>query len=226
MSFTVTIDSRESRCNVPGWLLRLGYQTEVAELPVGDYRINDVAVVERKAANDFAISVMDGRLWAQAELLTSSFQHAVIVVEGDLSTVHSGIEPESLAGALSALVVFYKLPVIVVRDEEATARLIGRLGKHVTEGLGYEIPLRVAKPKHDGGLAQYLVEGLPGVGAETARRLIQHFGAPGNVFAASLDELLQVKGVGAKTAAGIRAALDFAPTSFRGTKGAPTGTRK
>ena len=31
MSFIITVDSRESRSGVPGWLLRLGYQTEVAQ---------------------------------------------------------------------------------------------------------------------------------------------------------------------------------------------------
>lgn len=222
MSLIVTVDHRESRCAVPSWLNRLGFQTEVAELPVGDYRIGDKVAIERKDANDFALSVMDGRLFGQAELLASTFPNCAIVVEGDLSSVYSKIEPEALAGALSALVVFFQMPVITVRDEEATARLIGRLGKHATEGLGYEIALRTSKPKHDGGLAQYLVEGLPGVGAETARRLLQHFGSPGNVFAAGANELQQVKGIGAKTATGIRAALDYAPSSFRSTKSSTT----
>ncbi len=219
MAPTIIIDSRESRCNVPAWLNHLGFQTEVAELPIGDYRIGDDLAIERKDANDFALSVMDGRLWGQAEMLASTFRHSVVVVEGDLSAIHSMIEPEALAGALSALVIFFQMPVITVRDEEATARLIGRLGKHVTEGLGYEIGLRTGKPKHDGGLAQYLVEGLPGVGAETARRLIQHFGSASRVFGASKDELQQVRGIGAKTASGIRSALEYTPTSFRSTKG-------
>lgn len=221
MSLLITVDSRESRCNVPTWLNRFGFQTEIAELPVGDYRIGDDLAIERKDANDFALSVMDGRLFGQAELLASTFQHTAVIVEGDLADIYSRIEPEALAGALSSLVIFFRIPVITVRNEEATARLIGRLGKHATEGLGYEIALRAGKPKHDGGLAQYLVEGLPGVGAETARRLIQHFGSASRVFGASKDELQQVRGIGAKTASGIRSALEYTPTSFRSTKGRP-----
>lgn len=218
MTVCITVDSRESRCGVPGWLSRLGYQTETAELPVADYRVGDLLGVERKTAQDFVASVLDGRLFGQAELLTCSFGHAAIIVEGSLASVRASVEPEALAGAMSALVVFFRVPIITVEDEEAAARLIGRLARHVTDGLGYEIPLRVNKPKHDGGMAQYLVEGLPGVGAETARRLLRHFGSPACVFAASVPELQEVKGVGAKTALNIRAALNHAPTSFLETK--------
>ena len=93
--------------------------------------------------------------------------------------------------------------------------------KHATQGLGYEIPLRSNKPKFDGGAALFLVEGLPGVGPEMARKLITHFGTPAKVFAAAADELRQVKGVGPKTIASIHGALNSAPTSFRTTKTAP-----
>lgn len=67
-------------------------------------------------------------------------------------------------------------------------------------------------------MSQYLVEGLPGVGPETARKLISHFGSARDVFAASVTELRACKGIGPMTAEGITAALDLVPTSFRVTK--------
>lgn len=56
------------------------------------------------------------------------------------------------------------MPVLVVPGPEQTARLLARMVRHATEGLGYEIPLRAKKQRPDGAMAQYLVEGLPGVG--------------------------------------------------------------
>lgn len=217
----IIIDSRETRSEVPRWLERLGVATGQAEMQVGDYMVADAFLVERKAANDFALSIMDGRLFGQAELLASNEARGMIVVEGSLAEINSAIDPEALAGALSALVVFFEMPVITVPGPEQTARLLARLARHVTEGLGYEIPLR-KKPKFDGSLAQFLVEGLPGVGPETARKLIGHFGTPRQVFAASAADLQQVKGIGGKTAASIQTALDARPTGYRSTK---TGTR-
>lgn len=45
-----------------------------------------------------------------------------------------------------------------------------------------------------------------------------HFGCARAVLAATEAELMQCKGVGAKTAAAIAAALDSRPVSFRSTK--------
>lgn len=55
---------------------------------------------------------------------------------------------------------------------------------------------------------------LPEVGAVTARRLLEKFGSPENVFSASKDELLQVEKIGEKVANAIiqkRQTIDAAP---------------
>ncbi|HEY0176759.1 MAG TPA: helix-hairpin-helix domain-containing protein, partial [Pedobacter sp.] len=44
---------------------------------------------------------------------------------------------------------------------------------------------------------------IPGVGAVTARSLLEYFGDPETVFKASHSRLISVSGIGNKTAAGI-----------------------
>jgi Fanconi anemia group M protein len=161
---------------------------------------------------------MNGHLFNQAEFLASYADQPFIILEGNLDKIYSLIEPESVAGAISALLVIYGISVVLSPNIDETARLIGRMIKHATQGLGYEIPLRTNKPKYNGGTAMYLVEGLPGVGPEMARKLINHFGTPAKVFAADTSELRKVKGVGPKTIACIHAALNTAPTGIRTTK--------
>jgi Fanconi anemia group M protein len=81
--------------------------------------------------------------------------------------------------------------------------------KHAIEGLGYEIALRAGKPKDRVPQAQYLVEGLPGIGPGTAKKLLAHFGSAHAVFTAGPDQLKQVPGVGAKTITAVREVLEF-----------------
>jgi len=221
MPTTLYVDSREKRSAIASRLLDLGYAVRTRKLSVGDYALPGKFVIERKEANDFATSIMSGHLFAQAELLASHRDRPVIVLEGSLDEIYSSIDPEAVAGAISTLLLFYGIAVAPSTSTDATARLIGRMIRHSTQGLGYEIPLRRNKPSFDGGLALYLVEGLPGVGPEMARKLIKHFGSPVKVFAAGVDELRVVKGAGPKTIAAIHGALHTAPTSIRSTRGAP-----
>ncbi len=220
-SLSLFADSREKRSGIAARLSLLGFSVRTKKLPVGDYSLPGKFIVERKEANDFVTSIMNGHLFHQAELLASHADRPFLILEGNLDEIYSAIDPESVAGAISALLLFYGIPIAPSPDVDTTARLIGRLIKHATYGLGYEIPLRTNKPLFDSGTALYLIEGLPGVGPSMARKLLGHFGTPARVFAASANELRGVKGVGPKSISAILAALYTAPSAIRTTKTAP-----
>ena len=192
------------------------------ELAAGDYQIGDV-LLERKSANDLAASILDGRLFPQAEALSSAAARPMLLIEGDIRAIASRMHEDALPGAISALALYWHVNILWAPDGPSVARLLERMWRHTNVGLGYEVPLRVRKPaaKADGALAQYLVEGLPGVGPETARRLVQHFGTARAVFRATPQQLRECQGVGPKTAESIAGALDLEPTAFRHTKRPP-----
>jgi len=215
------VDSQEKRSGVGPRLSRMGFFVRTKKLPAGDYALPGSFLIERKEANDFVTSIMNGHLFHQAELLASQVDRPLMILEGSLDEIYSAIDPESIAGAMSALVLFYGITILPSPDVDGTARLIGRLLRHATRGLGYEIPMRTDKPRYDSEAALFLVEGLPGVGPGMARKLLQHFGTPSRVFAASANELRAAKGVGPTTTASILGALHTAPTAFRSTKSAP-----
>jgi Fanconi anemia group M protein len=220
---TLIVDSRETNSGIMQRLSSLGTVFERRELPYGDFQIGNI-LIERKRDQDFEASIKDGRLFGQIEIMASNSDNPVLIIEGDLSSVGAGLHVDSIPGALSAIAVYWPgFKIIPTIDNMATARLLSRMLKHMTEGLGYEIPLRVAKPtaKHDGSQVQYLVEGLPGVGPLVARKLITHFGSARKVFCASVEELCSVKGIGEKTAIAIVNALEASPTSFNSTKNSP-----
>jgi ERCC4-type nuclease len=214
-----TIDSRETNSGMPGLLREAGIEFAMEEMAAGDYQFGDY-LIERKSVNDLAASILDGRLFAQAEAISLASPRPMFLIEGDLARVPNQLHEDSLVGAISALTVFFHAQVVSTPDTRSSARLLARMFQHSTKGLGYEISTRIAKPRlnPDGALSQYLVSGLPGVGPELARKLLAHFGTSRAVFAASEEELRQCKGVGPKSAEAIRAALDMRPTSYRTTK--------
>lgn len=204
---TITADSRETRSGIPAKLEKLpGVTLHQAEMSSGDYLLAPGVAVERKAASDFVISLLEGRLFEQLARLVIEHERVIILVEGDIYATRSAIAPEALDGALSYLALLSGASLIHSPSVARTPYLLHRMATHLQHGLGYLIPVRTSKPKGPAA-ALYLLEGLPGVGPNLARVLLEHFGSPRAVFSASRESLLQVKGLGAKTADGILAAL-------------------
>lgn len=197
---TIHVDKGESRSGMAERLARIpGVTVDVVDLLSGDYAIADKVGVERKAASDFVASIMDGRLFGQLELLKTEYETGVVLIEGDLRSVRSAIEPVALDGALSYLALLSGIQVLQAVDAAHTAALLHRMALHTTHGLGYELPLRSGKPKTNASWQQYFLEGLPGVGPAMAKTLLAHFGSPHAVVTASTEDLRKVKGVGQRT---------------------------
>ena len=95
----ITADSRESRSGIALKLQGLpGVSLEQAELTSGDYLIGAGVAVERKAATDFVISLMEGRLFDQLARMAIEHERAIILVEGNIYETRSAISPEALDG--------------------------------------------------------------------------------------------------------------------------------
>lgn len=205
----IIVDSRESRSGVAQMLQQLGAEVVQAELECGDYILAEGLGVERKAAVDFVASILDRRIFSQAALMKQTFARPFIVVEGDVHSTRSAITEEALLGALSYLSVIEGIQIVHTRSTSQTAAMLMTMRRHAVDGLGYEIALRGAKPKDRAVQVSYLVEGLPGIGPTSARKLLAHFGTASRVLTAQVEELRAVPGVGPKTAAVIREVLDL-----------------
>lgn len=220
---TLIVDSRETNSGIMKMLTEAGVPFRSEQLACGDYKTGPY-LIERKAVSDLVISIMDGRLFEQAEAICGAAERPMLLIEGDLRQHRSQLSEESLLGAISSITVFWGIQLVALPDAMTTSRFVARLHQHVTKGLGYEIATRVAKPKiapPDGALSQYLVCGLPGVGPELARKLLLHFGSAQAVFMADEEALRKCKGCGAITAQKIVQALKMRPTTFRSTVNSP-----
>lgn len=180
-----------------------GFELRRALMPLGDYLIGQDTLVERKTTRDFALSVIDGRLFDQAYRLVTRADNAFLVVEGLSFQTDLQVDLNALRGALITLAQTFRLPVLRTRDQADTAWTFARLFEQRQRLGSHSGPLRAGSPRRLRTRKERVLRALPGVGVETARRLLDHFGSVRAVIAASADELQQVPGVGPKRAASL-----------------------
>ena len=120
---TVYIDHRESRSTLPGYLNGLGFQTVFTQLPVGDLRLSERVLIERKTARDLLESVKSGRLLSQSRSLSASAQRPLLLVETGGEAQYS-VHPNAVLGALAHITLDLGLPVMMVKGPLEAAHFI------------------------------------------------------------------------------------------------------
>jgi ERCC4-type nuclease len=193
---------------------------EIARLEVGDYRVERRVVVERKTVVDFVASLIDGRLFQQAAALALTPERAVLALEGpDQEWRDTGVRREALQGALITIGVFYGVAILHSDAPEETARLLVYLGRQAQRTAQGGLPRPGYRPKGKRARQLFLLQGLPGVGPARAARLLERFGSVQAVMTASADDLATVDGIGEKTAAKMRWAVQEPVVNYVATPG-------
>lgn len=211
----------DDRENAGGVITALRAQAEavnlmVQRLPVGDFAVEENFLVERKTLRDFAASVVDARLFRQAEKLSRSGRRGILILEGTASAADgAGVTREALQGALITVSVFYGLAVLRARDAGEAARLLVYLGRQAQRFARQAFHRAGYRPKGKRARQLFVLQGLPGVGPGRAESLLTRFGSVENVARASAAELAEVAGIGSATAAKIRWIVAEEPGGYR-----------
>lgn len=205
---TVEIDHREPS-GFEAFLAQVENLTvERVHLPIGDFRVNGRIIIERKTVLDFAGSVQSGHVFDQAQRM--GFEPdaiGVVVIEGDVFRGRTGMLASAVTGAITCLSFVQRMTVVNTINQEHTSFLVAKLAQHDRNGLGYALPLHKDKPTALIDAQRYLLESVNGVSGGLSDALLRHFGTVQAVFNATEKELLQVKGVGPKTAKRLRDVL-------------------
>jgi len=202
------IDEREKKSGIPDLLRAVGVNIELKNLPVGDYIVAPETVVERKSIQDFISSVFDGRLFDQCNRLKEHFEHPIILMEGNVDQIEDLTEnPLVFYGAISSVVLDFKIPIIPTPNASHTAKLLIAMCTRQENKKG---PFLKKIKKSDDLQKQQLsvLCSLPGVGEKLATRMLERFGSPNNTLKASYTELSKIKGMGESRALKIRKMLD------------------
>ncbi len=198
----VFVDQREIRSHVAHALEKLGMDVALATLEVGDYVVSDRVGIERKTAEDFLSTFLDGRdLFSQVSDLVRAYERPLLIIEGEGLYTARQVHPNVIRGVLAAITIDFRVPIIFSRDEEDTAALISVIAKREQLDSKREINLHGKKTASTLKEQQeYLVSAISEIGPVVARNLLRHFGSVERIMAASREELMKVELVGPKTA--------------------------
>jgi ERCC4-type nuclease len=209
----VVADHREADGGVVEALRQIpDVQVTVARLAVGDYLVENRCLFERKSLVDFAASIKDGRLFAQAHRLAAAPQLAAIILEGRAADlVGSQMRREALQGAILSLSLIFGLPVLRSLEPAETARLMLYAAQQLRRCGQGAVANHGVRPKSKRKRQLRVLQSLPAIGPRRAEQLLASFGSVQAVVIADAQALQTVDGIGAKTAAAIREVLQDAP---------------
>ena len=205
----ITADDRECKSEVINMLSEIeNVDVSIRRLSVGDYQIGSRVIVERKTIKDFAVSIVDGRLFKQMIRLANPISMGVLILEGTTSdTVDLGMTRASMQGALIMVSLILGIPVLRSKDPSETARLIVYIGRQIDSMARGGVQRHGYRPKNKRKTQLFILQGLPGVGPERAGRLLDSFGSVEAAISASSSELQSVDGIGKSIADKIKWAV-------------------
>ncbi len=206
----ITVDTREQNSQVVQEISREDIKINTSQLSIGDYIVSEETAVERKSVDDFLESLMDGRLFSQVRSLSESYQHPVMILEGQDLFERRNIDDNAIYGALTSLACDFRLSILPSEDGKETARLLSSMVKREAKDKS-STATRTRKDKRSMSTMEtkkFILEGLPSVSGTLADRLLDHFGSVRAVFTADKEELEEVKGIGPSTAEKILSVIE------------------
>ncbi len=194
----IIVDYREKNSLVASSLVELGFEVEFRELKVADYIVNNVAV-ERKTISDFVNSIIDRRIIRQLEEL-KQYENRLLIIEGieeqelysdDADIDKRLIHPNAVRGFLLSVTIKHKIPVILTKNYEDTARYLAVLARKKEKESSLNVTKKSLNKKER---LQFILEGFPGIGPKTAKKLLQHFKTIKAISNSSVEEIAKVIG--------------------------------
>lgn len=190
----IIADYREKNSLVISELVEKNIEVEFQNLPVADYIIKETAV-ERKTVSDFLGSMISKRLSNQLEEL-KQYPKNLLVIEGIeeqelYSDKEDGINGNAVRGFLLSIVLEYKVPIIFTKDYRDTATFFYLLAKKQKKETSIRASKRAFSKEEQ---LQYIMEGFPGIGPKTAKKLLENYRSIKNIINTDKEELKKILG--------------------------------
>ncbi len=193
----IIVDKREKNSLVIAELVEKKIDIELKQLAVADYLINDIAI-ERKTVSDFITSMLNKRLIRQLQEL-KQYPKQILIIEGieeqDLynDKAEQGIHANAIRGMLLSIILEFKIPIILTKNYKDTVNFLIVLKKR-QERKPKEISLNATKKARNiAEQQQFILEGFPGIGPSTAKKLLKHFKTIKKVINATDKQLKKAK---------------------------------
>ena len=192
------------------------FEVTVTRLKLGDYLLDGRFLFERKTAADLAASIISARLFSQALRLATSPVRPAFIIEGtEHELARTGMSWESLQGALISVAFFWGIPVLRTRSPEESVRTMLFTAQQGRTRALSALPHAGYRPRGKRARQRYILQGLPGIGPERARRVLAHFSNVEAVMTANAETLCAVHGIGKDTAEKLRWSVEESQIKYR-----------
>ena len=191
----IIVDYREKNCLIPYELIDLGIEVEFKELKIGDYVAGNI-IIERKTISDFISSMLNKRIFSQIEDL-KQFENKLLIIEGieerELynDNNETGVNANAIRGLLLSITLKHKIPIIFTKNSEDTAKYLFILLNKKENEMSLNAKKKARNKKEQ---LQFILEGFPGIGPKTAKKLLKEFKSIKNITNASEEELRNILG--------------------------------
>ncbi len=191
----IIADYREKNSLVISELIGLGVEIEFKVLKVADFISKEVAI-ERKTVNDFIYSLINKRLFKQLEEIKQYPKYFLIVEGIEEQELYNdyleGINGNAIRGMILSIILKYQVPIIFTKDEKDTAAFINVLARKQTKKHFSLNPKK--KSLNPQEQKQFILEGFPGIGPATAKKLLKEFKSIRGVINAPIENLKKIIG--------------------------------
>ncbi|VVB80728.1 3'-flap repair endonuclease Xpf [uncultured archaeon] len=195
----IIVDTREKQSLVAANLVEKNAKISFETLEIGDYLIDEIAI-ERKTFKDFQGSIVNKRL---AEQLTNlkKYKKCFLILEGFIYNYQDSILHENaIRGMVLSVSLEFGVPIIYTENEEDTAKFLITLAKKFDKPKT-DISLRQKKPEMTfEEKKQFVLEGFPGIGPTTAKRLLEKYKTLENIFKQKKESLEEIDSIDDKKA--------------------------
>ncbi len=213
----IWVDYRERGSGIISALRKIGSRFEVKTLKVGDYIVDGHVFIERKTSRDFIVSLKTGRLFKQINELNKQGQRRLLIIEGLPLTLVGGASSRAINGALVAIAVSWRLPILYSECPAETAAILIRIEKQIIKSSDHQPRKTYWRKKSSRYPVQKkkILESMPLIGPHLANELLDNFGTLEKIFSASEKDLVKVKGIGIGKAGKIRDILKEEKTRYK-----------
>lgn len=189
----IIVDFRERNSLVPTELIAKGVKIKFKQLKIGDYVIGKT-IIERKTFSDLISSMINKRIFKQAEELKKFNQRLIIIENYDLENL-SRIHENALRGLILSLTLKYNLPIIFTKNSNETAKYLELIARKKEKEISLNTLRKNLTKKEQ---LQFVVEAFPNVGPKKAKALLKKFSSLKNLFNSKTEELEKILGKRAK----------------------------
>lgn len=182
-------------------------ELNIVKLKHGDVELEDYFVLERKTTADLWSSIIDGRLFAQAEGMAEMDVKRYLLVVGNMNLYGNryGYNINAITSALASLSMNYGIELAMWPTSKIAARFVYDLYRKATKESTPHVA-RIKPKKIDQRLL--VLMGIRGIGSKTASNIIKRFKNIRNVANAPINEIKDIIGMGEKTADKVWRALN------------------